>query len=66
MVFQNVSGWWSVKVIRTIDLIDLKPYFHGTTRRNGAPFCFSSGLPNSPVAIYAMSLVASAMVRPSV
>ena len=25
-------------VIFTIDFIDLKPYFHGKTRRKGAPF----------------------------
>jgi len=25
-----------VKLKRTIDLIDLKPYFHGTAKRNGA------------------------------
>jgi hypothetical protein len=30
-------------VIRTIDLIDLKPYFHGTTSRIGAPFWFGIG-----------------------
>src|SRR6516162_3534199 len=35
----------SVKLKRTIDLIDLKPYFHGTARRNGAPCTFDTGLP---------------------
>ncbi len=28
----------STKRIFTIDLMPLKPYFHGTTRRSGAPF----------------------------
>jgi hypothetical protein len=28
--------------MRTIDLMLLKPYFHGTTRRSGAPFWFGS------------------------
>ena len=27
-------------LIRTIDLMPLKPYFQGTTRRKGAPFWF--------------------------
>jgi hypothetical protein len=33
-----LSGCFSVKRILTIDLMLLKPYFHGTTRRIGAPF----------------------------
>ena len=37
-IFQLVAGSWSVKVIRTMDLIDLNPYFQGTTNRMGAPF----------------------------
>src|SRR5690606_10376622 len=32
-------------VIRTTDLMDLKPYFHGTTSRIGAPFCLGIGSP---------------------
>src|SRR5262249_19593405 len=32
-------GWSSTSLMRTIDLIPLNPYFHGTTRRSGAPFC---------------------------
>ncbi len=28
-----------------IDLIDLKPYFHGSANRKGAPICFGNGLP---------------------
>ena len=37
---EAVGGISGRKVIRTIDLMLLKPYFHGTTRRNGAPFWF--------------------------
>jgi hypothetical protein len=37
MSFQAVGGWSAVKCIFTIDLADLKPYFHGTTMRTGAP-----------------------------
>ena len=44
-MFQAVFGMDSTKVIATIDLIPLKPYFHGTTSRSGAPFCCGSGLP---------------------
>ena len=38
-------GCLSAKLKRTIDLIDLKPYFHGTASRNGAPCCLEIGLP---------------------
>ena len=40
-----VGGWRSVKRISTIDLMPLKPYFHGTTSRSGAPFWLGSTLP---------------------
>ena len=33
-----VGGSSSIKEIRTIDLMDLNPYFQGTTSRIGAPF----------------------------
>src|SRR5207253_25594 len=49
-----------------MDLIDLKPYFHGTARRSGAPCCFGIGLPYAPIARNASSLVASVIVSPSV
>ena len=39
-MFHVVCGIVSVRLIRTIDLIDLNPYFHGTTSRIGAPFWF--------------------------
>ena len=41
-MFQVVSGRLSVRLIRTTDLIDLKPYFQGTTSRIGAPFGFGT------------------------
>src|SRR5262249_60247956 len=40
-------GRLSVKLKRTIDLIDLKPYFHGSASRSGAPCCRASGWPLS-------------------
>jgi hypothetical protein len=40
-----VGGCFSTKRILTIDLMPLKPYFHGTTSRSGAPFWFGSTLP---------------------
>src|SRR5215813_10468028 len=58
---QNVTGRLSVKVNRTIDLTDLKPYFHGVIKRIGAPSCFGIGLPYMPVPMKASSLFASAM-----
>ena len=42
---QKVFGRWSVKLKRTIDLTDLKPYFHGAASRIGAPIDFATGLP---------------------
>jgi hypothetical protein len=44
-LFQLVGGSTSVSVIRTTDLIDLKPYFHGTTSRIGAPSCLGISSP---------------------
>ena len=38
-------GCLSTNEKRTIDLIDLKPYFHGTARRSGAPIDLATGLP---------------------
>src|SRR5262245_17309879 len=62
---QNVRGRVASNRKRTIDLMDLKPYFHGTASRSGAPFCFGSGLPYTPVARKANSFVASSIVSPS-
>ena len=42
---QVPTGRLSVKVNRTIDLMPLKPYFHGVISRIGAPCCFTAGLP---------------------
>src|SRR5579862_5681984 len=42
MASQKVLGRSSVKLTLTIDLIDLKPYFHGRCRRSGAPIEFTS------------------------
>src|ERR1044072_6108032 len=63
---QNVFGRLSVNSKRKIDLTDLKPYFHGTARRSGAPICFNAGLPYMPVTRNVSSLLASSMVSPSV
>ena len=44
-IFQDVTGCLSTRLIRTIDLMLLKPYFHGTTSLSGAPFWFGSVSP---------------------
>jgi hypothetical protein len=36
-LFQLVGGISATKLSRTIDLMPLKPYFQGTTKRKGAP-----------------------------
>ena len=37
--FYSVVGGWSLtRLMRTMDLTLLNPYFQGTTKRNGAPF----------------------------
>ena len=43
--FQLVTGMRSVKSMRTIALMLLNPYFHGTTSRSGAPFWFGRTRP---------------------
>src|SRR5262249_10364193 len=58
-------GRLSVNSNLTIDLADLKPYFHGNARRKGAPSCLGTGLPYMPVTTNARSLAASAIVKPS-
>src|SRR5262245_28389056 len=64
-MFQDVGGWRSVKRISTIDLMPLKPYFHGVISRSGAPFWFGSTLPYSPTASIASGFMASSMRRHS-
>ena len=38
-MFHDAGGCFSTKRTLTMDLMLLKPYFHGTTTRIGAPFC---------------------------
>ena len=64
-MFQLVSGSRSMKRIRTMDLMLLKPYFHGTISRRGAPFWFGRTCPYSPTVNSVSGCMASAMVRPS-
>ena len=60
-----VGGSSATKVIRTIDLMLLKPYFHGTTSRIGAPFWLGRSCPYSPVARRVSGCMASSMRSPS-
>ncbi len=55
-----MGGCLSTKRIFTIDLALLKPYFHGTTMRTGAPFS-----PYRPKVSSASGCMASSMRRPS-
>ena len=64
-MFQAVTGCWSVSVILSIDLMLLKPYFHGTTSRIGAPFWFGSMSPKTPTAMMVSGCMASSSLRPS-
>ena len=60
-----VDGWPGQKRMATIDLIDLKPYFHGTTSRIGAPFWLGMARPYTPTASRVSGCMASSMRRPS-
>ena len=51
--------------IFTIDLMLLKPYFHGTTSRSGAPFWLGMTRPYMPTARIASGCIASSRRRPS-
>lgn len=64
--FQVVFGCSRTRLIRTIDLMLLKPYFHGTTRRNGAPFWLGNSRPYMPTARIARGCIASSMRKPSI
>ena len=64
-MFQAVRGWTEVKPIFTIDLMLLKPYFHGTMSRSGAPSWLGSTRPYRPTTISASGCIASSMRSPS-
>ena len=51
--------------MRTSDLMLLKPYFHGTTMRIGAPFWFGNTSPYMPTVSSVSGCMASSMRRPS-
>ena len=59
------SAACSTSAILTIDLMLLKPYFHGTTSRSGAPFWLGRSRPYMPVARIASGCIASSMRSPS-
>jgi hypothetical protein len=61
---QKLTGRVSVKEMRTRLLTDLKPYFHGTVSRMGAPLCGGMRCWNCPTDRNASSLRASSMLRP--
>ncbi|MNW04753.1 hypothetical protein D3C71_2008890 [compost metagenome] len=65
-MFQAVPGSFSVRRMVTMLLALLKPYFQGTTRRSGAPFCLGSSFPYIPKASKASGCMASSRRRPSV
>jgi len=62
---QVVSGCRSTKLTRTMDLAPLKPYFQGTTRRSGAPFCLGIASPYMPTARSVRGCMASSRRRAS-
>ena len=45
IIFLPMAGILSTNLIRTIDLADLNPYFHGTITRIGAPCWLASVCP---------------------
>ena len=55
----------AVSVILTIDFTPLKPYFHGTTSRTGAPSWGGRSRPYRPVVRSVSGCIASSMRRPS-
>ena len=64
-MFQVVGGMPPASLILTIDLMLLKPYFHGTTSRTGAPSCGGSVSPYMPTHSSASGCMASSSRRPS-
>ncbi|MOA21783.1 hypothetical protein D3C78_1422920 [compost metagenome] len=65
MLCQVVFGCSLTKLIRTMDFTLLKPYFHGTTNRSGAPFWFGNSRPYIPTARMANGFMASSNRKPS-
>ncbi|MOA42059.1 hypothetical protein D3C78_1640810 [compost metagenome] len=64
-MIQDDTGSFSTSRILTSDLADLKPYFHGTARRNGAPFWLGRTLPYTPNTSIASGFMASSIRKPS-
>ena len=64
-MFHVFIGCTRVRRIRTMDLMCLNPYFHGTASRIGAPSCFGRSLPYSPVTRIVSGCIASSIRRPS-
>ena len=60
-----VAGCVSVSRSLTTDLMLLKPYFHGTTSRSGAPSWFGSTSPYSPMVSSVSGFIASSSRSPS-
>src|SRR2546423_13166847 len=64
-MFQVVGGCSATKLIFTMDLMLLKPYFQGTTNRIGAPSCGGRVCPYKPVARIVSGCIASSSRNPS-
>jgi hypothetical protein len=63
---QVVTGACSTSRMCVMAFGLLKPYFHGTASRSGAPFCGGSALPYRPVATSVSGCMASSMRSASV
>ena len=64
-MFQVQGGCFSTSLIFTSDLMLLKPYFHGTTRRTGAPSWLGRVSPYMPKQSKARGCIASSRRSPS-
>ena len=64
-IFHVVGGSLATKRILTIDLMLLKPYFHGSVMRTGAPSCGGSVSPYMPTETNARGCMASSSRSPS-
>ena len=65
MVFHVLGGIFSTSRIFTMDLMLLKPYFHGRTMRTGAPSCGGRASPYIPTHNSASGCMASSSRNPS-